>query len=93
MNPPKHHVAIEIVEQETGAPVPNAQVSLGPHRAATHEAGSVCFKLPGGEFRMMIWKENHEAPEQILKVDRDLALRIEAKVVPEEDPYSFYWKD
>ena len=93
MNPPEHRVAIEIVEQETGAPVPNAQVRLGPHRAATDEAGSVRFKLPGGEFRMMIWKENHEAPEQILKVDRDLALRIEAKVVPEEDPYSFYWKD
>jgi hypothetical protein len=34
-----------------------------------------------------------ETPEQILTVDRDLTLRIEAKVVPDEDPYSFYWKD
>jgi hypothetical protein len=93
MNPPEHHVAFEIVEQETGAPVPDAQVRLGPYRAATDEAGSVRFQVPGGEFRMMIWKENREAPEQILKVDRDLALRIEATVVPEEDPYSFYWKD
>jgi hypothetical protein len=93
MNPPEHLVAVEIVEQESGAPVPNAQVRLGPYRADTDEAGSVRFQVPGGEFRMMIWKKNHEAPEQILKIDRDLALRIEAKVVPEEDPYSFYWKD
>jgi hypothetical protein len=93
MNPPEHQIAIEIVEQETGAPVPSAQVRLGPHRAATNEAGSVRFQVPGGEFRMTIWKKNHKVPEQILQVDRDLALRIEAKVIPEEDPYSFYWKD
>jgi hypothetical protein len=93
MNPPEHHVAIEIVEQDTGAPVPNAQVRLGPCRAATDEAGSVRFQVSGGEFRVTIWKKNHKAPERILRVDRDLALRIEAKVVPEEDPYSFYWKD
>ena len=44
------------------------------------------------KFRMMIRKVSLEAPEQILEVDRDLALRIEAKVAPEEDPDSFYWK-
>jgi hypothetical protein len=93
MNPPEHHVAIEIVEQATGAPVPDAQVRLGPCRAATDKAGSARFQVPAGEFRVTIWKKNHEAPERILRVDRDLALRIEAKVVPEEDPYSFYWKD
>ena len=92
VNPPEHQVAIEIVKQETGAPVPNAQVRLGPYRATTDEAGSVRFQLPVGEFRMTIWKENHETAEQILKVDKNLALRIEAKVVPEKDPYSFYWK-
>ena len=92
-NPPEHHVAIKVVEQGTGAPVPKAQIRLGPYRAATDEAGSVRFELPGGEFRMMIRKESLEAPEQILKVDRDLAVRVEAKVVPEEDPYFFYWKE
>ncbi len=93
MNPPEHRVAIEVVEQGTGAAVPKAQIRLGPYRAATDEAGSVRFELPSGNFRMTIWKVSLDVPEQILKVDRDLALRVEAKVVPEEDPYSFYWKD
>jgi hypothetical protein len=53
----------------------------------------VRFELPGGKFRLTIRKVSLETPEQILTVDRDLTLRIEAKVVPDEDPYSFYWKD
>ena len=92
-NPPEHQVAIDVVEQGTGAPVSKAQIRLGPYRAATDEAGSVRFELPGGKFRLTIRKVSLETPEQTLTVDRDLALRVEAKVVPDEDPYSFYWKD
>jgi len=92
MNPPEHLVTIEMVEQETGAPIPNAQVRLGPHRAATDEGGLARFRLPGGDFKLMIRKEGREASEQVLKVDRDLELKFEAKAVPEKDPYSFYWK-
>jgi hypothetical protein len=93
MNPPEYQVDIEIIEEETAAPVADAHVRLGPYRASTDQAGWVRFQLPGGEFGMRIWKENLQAPEQILQVDRNVVLKINAKVVPEKDPYAFYVRD
>jgi hypothetical protein len=90
--PAEHSVRIELLEQGKEAPVEGAQARLGPHRAATDESGVVTFEVARGEYALSIWKNNYEIPTSALRVDGDLKLKIEAKALPEDDPYSFYWK-
>lgn len=86
--PGRHRVSVAIVERETGAPIAEAQVRLGFHRSASDEAGVARFTAPSGKHRLFVWKADFSAPEQVVDVERDLDLIVEAEALPKEDPYA-----
>ena len=88
VRPGRHRVCIAIVERETGAPIAEAQVRLGYYRSATDELGVARFTTPSGKHRLFVWKADFSAPEQVLDVEQDLDLVVEAEAVPKEDPYA-----
>jgi hypothetical protein len=85
--PGQHQVCIAIVERETRAPVAEAQVRLGFHRSATDAAGVARFMAPSGTHRLFVWKADFSAPEQVIEVDQDIDLVVEAEALLEPDPY------
>ncbi|MEA2905284.1 MAG: hypothetical protein QOI12_2671 [Alphaproteobacteria bacterium] len=86
--PGRHRVCVAIVERETGAPVAQAQVRLGYHRCASDEAGVARFTAPSGKHRLFVWKADFSAPEQVVDVEQDLDLVVEAEALPKDDPYA-----
>jgi hypothetical protein len=88
VEPGRHCVNVAIVERETRAPIPEAQVRLGYHRSATDEAGIARFMPPSGIHRLFVWKAEFSAPEQVVEVEQDLDLIVEAEALPKDDPYA-----
>jgi hypothetical protein len=86
--PGRHRVSVAVVERETGAPIPEAQVRLGVYRTASDQAGIARFTAPSGSHRLFVWKAEFAVPEQVIDVACDLDLRIEAEALPPEDPYA-----
>lgn len=88
---PEHRVSILVVEKGTDTPVREAHVRLGVYRESTDDAGVATFEVPGGEHRLFIWKAGYDAPERTIDVAKGEHLRIEATVIPEENPDA-YWQ-
>ncbi|MCW5714678.1 MAG: carboxypeptidase regulatory-like domain-containing protein [Bauldia sp.] len=88
----EHQVAISVVDADSGAPVGNAQIRLGPFRAATNRAGLATIALPPGDFNLKVFKDNYEVRDQALAVSDDVNVVVAAQAIPEEDPYARYWK-
>lgn len=88
VKPGRHRVCVAIVERETGAPIAEAQVRLGYYRAASDESGVARFTAPSGKHRLFVWKADFSAPEQVVEVEQDLDLIVEAEALPKEDPYA-----
>jgi hypothetical protein len=86
VDPPEHRLAVKVVEQDTATPVENAQVRLGPYRAATDGSGIAEVMLPKGSYDLNVWKSGYEAPTTAITVDADLAVDIVLTPVPEENP-------
>lgn len=85
--PPQHRVCITVVESATRAPIAQAQVRLGDCRLATDTGGRATFHVPSGQQRLFVWEAEHAIPEQVVDVDRDLEIAIEATHVPRPNPY------
>ena len=60
---------------------------LGYHRSATDASGVARFTAASGAHRLFVWKADFSAPEQMIDVEHDLDLVVEAEALPEEDPY------
>lgn len=88
VGPGRHRVCVAIVERETGAPIAEAQVRLGYYRSASDEAGVARFTAPSGKHRLFVWKADFSAPEQVVDVQQDLELIVEAEALPQQDPYA-----
>ena len=88
---PEHRVSIQVVEKGTDTPVREAHVRLGVYRESTDDAGLAPFEVPDGEHRLFIWKAGYDAPERTIDVAKSENLRIEATVLPEENPDA-YWQ-
>jgi hypothetical protein len=88
----EHNVVVELVDEARGTPIEKAYGRLGPFRRAGDENGLLTFSVPGGEYTLSVMKDDHEIPSSRVRVDRDLRLKVLAKVLPKEDPYAFYWK-
>jgi hypothetical protein len=86
--PGRHQVCVAIVERETRAPVAEAQVRLGFYRSASDELGIARFTAPTGKHRLFVWKADFSAPEQMVDVEQDLDLIVEAEALPKDDPYA-----
>ena len=85
VDPPAHRLVVRVVEQETAAPVENAQVRLGAYRAATSGSGLAELMLPKGSYDIDVWKSGYEAPTITIAVDADLAVEVVITAVPEEN--------
>jgi Carboxypeptidase regulatory-like domain len=83
---PKHRLTVKVVEQDTATPVENAQVWLGPYRAATGASGVAELALPKGSYDINVWKSGYEAPTTAITVDADLAVDIVIMPAPDENP-------
>jgi methionine-rich copper-binding protein CopC len=86
VDPPEHQLTVKVVEQDTATPVQNAQVRLGPYRAATGDSGRVELLLPKGSYDLNVWKSGYEAPTTAITVDADIAVDVTIRPVPEENP-------
>jgi len=88
---PEHRLTVTVIEEGTETPIPDVQVVLGPYRGATDANGSAVIALPKGSYDIHIWKVGFEAAARSVEIDADLAVAIEAAIVPEEDPDAI-WK-
>jgi hypothetical protein len=86
VRPPEYRLTVEVFEQDTKAPIPDAQVRLGAYRAATDPSGRAQLAMPGGTYDLTVWKVGYEAPGRTLDIREDLSIRIEAAIVPPENP-------
>jgi hypothetical protein len=84
--PPEHALTVRLVESANSSPIAEAQLRLGPYRAATDQGGEARIMLPKGSYELAVWKVGYDAPAQTVVVDDDLTVEIKAEVVPEEDP-------
>jgi hypothetical protein len=91
VRPPEHRLIVNVIEKETAVPVEAVHVHLGAYRAQTDPSGRAEVMLPKGTHELGIWKVGYEAPAQTLVVEADLAVTIEATVIPPEDPDT-HWK-
>jgi methionine-rich copper-binding protein CopC len=89
-DPPEHRLTVKVVEQDTAMPVENAQVRLGPYRAATAGSGIAELALPEGSYDLNVWKSGYEAPTTAITLDADLAIDVTIKPMPEENADNFW---
>jgi hypothetical protein len=81
---PEHRVTITIAESDDETPVENAQVALGPYRAATGKTGAAHVEVPAGTYDLAIWKPGFEPASGSVTVAADTNIRLEVTRLPEE---------
>jgi len=86
VRPPEHRLTVKVVEQASKAPIEDVQVRLGAFRATTDPTGIAQVMMPKGHYDLHIWKAGYEAPARPVEITADLALEIEAAILPEDDP-------
>jgi hypothetical protein len=84
--PPAHLLTVKVIAKETAAPIEDAQIRLGPHRAATNPAGLAEVRMPKGRYELFVWKAGYDAPTVPLEIDADAFVQVEALAQPEDDP-------
>jgi len=82
--PPPEHVLTVTVAAADG-PVADAIVRAGPLRAMTDAEGRARLHLAKGRHELAVWKTGYEAQPVPLTVDADVAIRVEARALPEEN--------
>lgn len=89
--PPAHLLMVKVIAKETAAPIEDAQIRLGPHRAATDRAGLAEIRMPKGCYELLVWKAGYEAATMPIEIDADAFVQVEALAQPEEDADA-HWK-
>ena len=80
--PCEHRAAVRVIETAGRVPVAGVEVRVGPYTGATAADGVATVALPQGVFEVSIRKDGLEARPVSIAVNGDLALDIEARVVP-----------
>ena len=83
---PAHRITVTVIDAATGAPLDEAIVRVGAFRATTDAKGCATLQVPKGAAQMVVWKAGYDAPDAEIDVERDIAVRITASAVPEDDP-------
>ena len=83
---PQHRLTVKVIEENSKAPIEDVQIRLGAFRGATGPSGLAEVMMPKGHYDLHIWKAGYEAPARPVDIDADLAVEIEAKALPEENP-------
>jgi hypothetical protein len=86
VKPPDHKLTIMIFDEQTGAPIENAQVRLGCYKAATDACGVAEIFVPFGRYEVSAWMVAHELRRTSIEVTADMTVRLMAIALPEEDP-------
>lgn len=81
---PRHRLAVRVVEAQSAAPVDDAQLGLGPYRAATDANGLAQIEAAAGRYELTVWKAEFEAPPVMLEIDKDAAVTVELTPLPKE---------
>jgi hypothetical protein len=84
--PPAHLLTVKVIAKETAAPIEDAQIRLGPHRAATDCAGLAEVRMPKGRYELFVWKAGYDAATLPLEIDADAFVQVEVLAQLEEDP-------
>ena len=80
--PCEHRVAVRVTEAGGGAPAAGVEVRVGPYSGSTAPDGTAEVAVPQGAFEVSIRRDGLEARPFTVAVEGDLALDIEADVVP-----------
>ena len=83
--PPPEHVLTVTVAADDG-PLADAIVRAGPIRVITDAEGRAWLHLAKGRHELAVWKTGYETDPVPLLIDADAAIRIEARLLPEENP-------
>jgi hypothetical protein len=86
VRPPEHRLRVEVLEKDSKAPIEDVQIRLGAYRAATDPSGHAEVAMPKGSYELTVWKVGYDAPGQIIDINEDTSITIEAVVVPPENP-------
>jgi hypothetical protein len=86
VEPPEHIVTVKVTDKETAAPVAEAQVRLGPHRAVTDASGLAEMRTAKCRFDLRVWKAGYDAPVVAVDIDGDTFVQVDVTAIPEEDP-------
>jgi Carboxypeptidase regulatory-like domain len=84
VRPAEHRVAVTVTEGDGATPVENAQVALGPCRAATGKTGTAHVEVPAGTYDLSIWKPGFEPASGNVTVAADANVRLDLTRLPEE---------
>ena len=80
--PCEHRATVRVIEAAGRQPLGRVEVRVGPYRASTAADGVAVVAVPRGAFDVSIRKDGFEARPFTVSVNGDLALDIEAEVVP-----------
>ena len=78
----EHRAEVRVIEAGARTPVAGVEVRIGPYMGSTGADGVAAVAVPKGVFEVSIRRDGLEAPPFTVSVDGDLALDIEAAVVP-----------
>ena len=85
--PPEHPVTVEVIEQDTKAPLRRADVLLRPesgfpYRGLTDESGVAKVEVPQGEYTLLVSKgKDYTTFRTTLEVSGDVTVKAELVVV------------
>lgn len=78
----EHRAVVRVIEAASRRPVAGVEVRVGPYSASTAADGRAAVAIPKGAFDVSIRKGGLAARPVAVTVEGDLALDIEAEVVP-----------
>ena len=87
--PPEHVVTVEVIGQDTKAPIRNAHILLRPqsgypYKAYTDEAGMAKLEVPKGKHELFVSESDCETFQASVEVADDVAIKTELSVREKE---------
>ena len=85
--PPEHDVTVEVIDQNTGTPIRNADVTLHssgtPYGNRTDDAGIARLNVPKGEYHLYVYKRFYEDFQTTADISGDLSVKAELLPAPD----------
>ena len=85
VRPPEHRVTVRVADKGTKAPLEDVEVRLGVYRASTDAQGQATLEMSGGVYTVEAWKAGYEMRTRTMKVGKELTIRVDAVLAPQED--------
>ena len=78
-------VTVAVVDRETDAPLANADVHLGVHRASTDAEGQARIEAPEGDYELYVRSPGYQPYTEPVTVTGDTPLRVAAARISDAD--------